>query len=119
MTIHNDTNNKRVDKIVEIVALLKKSIDSNNATPDDVWKLMEPAIDAIQAILSGERPEQAETAPEPAEKPVERRGNADSKEPVHLQLKRLCEEVDAEHLSMIMAVVMTRWDDLIYERKRK
>lgn len=121
MTIFNDTNQKRVEKIVEIVSLLEKSTLSNKASNDDVWQLLEPAINALQELLGEDPPEHSKETVEasPGLSEGTKKHNPDSQEPVHLQLKRLAEECPVEHISMIMAVVMTRFDDMIYERQKK
>lgn len=68
MTIFTGTNKGRVDKITEIVGHLQKSVNANKPTPDEVWQLLQPAIDSISALCGAEaqQPDRAEAPEAPA-----------------------------------------------------
>lgn len=48
---NNKTNQTRVTKIVELVALLQKSAHSNSSSREEVWELMKPAIKTLSDLL--------------------------------------------------------------------
>jgi len=62
---HNSTNEVRIQKIIEILALLEKSAASNKATQEEWWELLAPVVNAIQSILDPEARPTQETSPEP------------------------------------------------------
>jgi hypothetical protein len=68
VTIHNDTNKNRVSKLQEIMGLLRKSITSNNASNEEVWELLKPAIDDMSVLVGAKakQPEQAQPVEAPA-----------------------------------------------------
>lgn len=52
MPVLNDTNRGRVTKMVDMVGLIEKSAETNNATAEEMWDLMQPIVDAIENLLS-------------------------------------------------------------------
>lgn len=125
MTVHTPTNQKRVQKIVEITELLAVSARSNKATPEDLWKLMEPAINHIQALVAGDTPvedgTESDSESQPTEiEPVSSEHNPDSVEPVRITIMKLAQSAPLKDLSLALAVYLTRIDEeLIYPQKGK
>lgn len=65
MTVLNQTNTIRVQKINELIGHIIKSAESNNATQEELWQLMSPAVDAIQGMLDPEAKPDSPASPAP------------------------------------------------------
>lgn len=113
MTIFNDTNVKRVEKIREIVTLLGKSVESNKASHADVWKLLQPAIDDIGALVGaqGQQADQDATGgPESVAEPVSTSAPKEE-EPAWYTLHRLAQDLPLKDLNRLVAIYVNRVDD--------
>lgn len=112
----NQTNNTRVHKIVETVALLQKSADSNKASSSEIWELMQPAIDEISELcgVEAERPETrsedtvhnsvSSTVPSPNLKP-----------PLWASIRQMAEEASLADLTVAMTVYLNRIDEELHK----
>lgn len=109
MTLFTSTNEKRVEKICEIARLIQKSVQSNSASSEDVWKLMDPAIKELEELL-GEPPK-----PETEEnlEPRKPQYNPDSEERAGMVIKRAAEQADLKDLTYAMAVYLNRIDEVL------
>ena len=121
MTIFNDTNRNRVLKLQDTLALLNKSFASNNATNDDMWDLLQPAIQDMESILRGGRPSErgsesaAEDSTAPSSSPAPQ---PQGREPLHLTIKKLAEEAPLKDLTTAMAVYLNRIDEELHKKGR-
>jgi hypothetical protein len=107
MSFHNQTNAGRVQKIVDTLALLQKSGASNNIDREDMWTMLEPAINLIGEML-GEEPQK----PEPEEITQAAQQVAEStKSPEWARLREMLQKAPLKDLSVAMAVIMSRFDD--------
>lgn len=59
MNFDNKTNHKRVAAIQEKIDLIKTSAEKNSATTDQIWAMLEPALEDLSELLQAEteRPE--------------------------------------------------------------
>jgi hypothetical protein len=105
MTVFNTTNQNRVEKIVELLGLLQKSAESNGATSEELWQLLERAIDAMGKLLE-QQPSKPEAVPQNTTKEVPR-----------MQIKRIAEEASLQDLTMAMAVYLNRIDEHLHSKK--
>lgn len=96
----NSTNQGRVTKIVETVNLLWKSAASNQASSEEVWALMEPALTAISDLLGTEEPDKPEPAPQTTQEA-----------PRYIQIREMAQEAPLKELTMAMAVFINRIED--------
>jgi len=109
MTLFTGTNEKRVQKIIEIIDLLAKSVEANNATTDDIWKLMEPAINHIGAFLACDTP--VDYGDEAPVEPVKSEHNPDSVEPTRITILNLANEAPLKDLSTAVSVYLHRVEE--------
>lgn len=89
-TIFTKTNETRVEKILEILALLEKSAASNKASTEDMQKLLDPVTRVLEA---------------PAKVAVPRN------EPLGLTIKKLAEEAPLKDLTYALAIYLNRIDE--------
>lgn len=120
MAFFNDTNRKRVQKIVEIVHLLQKSGNANSIDREQMWDLLEPAINAIGDAI-GEDPQKPSTAAPGASQGLSE-GSASSSpsapprnEQKHMTIKRMAEEASLKDLTVAMAVYLNRIDEELHK----
>lgn len=123
MSIHNDTNKGRVQKIIDICDLIAKSANSNNADREDIWELMQPALDRIGELVGAEaEPPQAEpqgAAQEVVEPQQDQQSQqnqngkwaGENNPPVQAVLRDMASEASLEDLTMVMAVYLNRLDE--------
>ncbi len=97
MSFNNDTNHKRVAKIIEILALLDKSAESNKAPPEDIHTVMAPIFDAVEVPQA----------------PVTKTPN----ERADMTIKRIAEETPLPDLSIAMQVFLIRVDEHFHSLK--
>lgn len=109
MTFFTPTNEKRVEKICEIVLLIQKSVQSNSASSEDVWKLMDPAIKDLEELLG--EPPKPEGYPVKDPEPKKPRHNPDSEERPSSIIRRAAEEASLKDLTYAMAVYLNRIDE--------
>lgn len=107
MTIQNQTNQGRVDKIVDTVTLIKKSATSNEASTDDIWELMEPALDAMADLC------QAEASTPPSPSPTSSQSNLWS------DIREMVATLDPDQLTLTVSLCMARIDEIIFDKKTK
>jgi hypothetical protein len=69
MTVLNDTNRGRVEKIEGLLILIANSAESNKASQEDLWELLSPAVDAIQRLLDPEAKPDSPATAGPSTKP--------------------------------------------------
>lgn len=60
MAFFSTTNERRVEKIIETLHFIRKSADVNNASNEDVWKLLRPVVDLMTDLLDAEAQEPKE-----------------------------------------------------------
>lgn len=56
MAFDNDTNRGRVQKMLEMLALIRKSAESNNAGEDEMIAMLQPLLDEIGGLGAGGDP---------------------------------------------------------------
>lgn len=106
MSFNNETNNKRVTKIVETLQLIHKSGAANEIDREDMWNMLEPVINQVGEMI-GEDPQK----PEPEEeKPVRR--NTTSRTPRWADVRQMAQEAPLQDLSVALAVFLSRFDEL-------
>lgn len=107
MSFLNQTNVARVNKITEIIALLKKSAVSNKSTENEIWDVVEPAIQALADLCNTEVPD-APKAPESHEGFSARLGETP---PLWASIRQMAEEADLKDLTTAMAIYLNRIDE--------
>jgi len=121
MSFSNGTNNKRVNSIVDTVALLSKSAASNKATTDEIWDTLSPAMDAISALVGAET-QSPDTPTESSSEPVKQKNCLNGrgmKERPWENIKQMAEEASLGDLTIAMAVYLNRIDEAIKERSNE
>lgn len=93
----NATNKNRVQKILEILALIEKSATSNSASAEEVNELLAPVLKSVEV-------------PEPEPSPNQR-SNPDSEERPGMIIKRAAEEASLKDLTYALAVYLNRIDE--------
>lgn len=115
MSFNNNTNQGRVTKIVEILELIEKSATSNKADTGEISIMLAPVVAKLDSMEMSLPPE----PPTPAEKeedPVPGGAWAASQNPCKRALLRdLAATAPLKDLSVVMAVVMDRFDELVEE----
>lgn len=99
MSIFNSTNEGRVQKIVDITQLLSQSAQSNKASQDEIWKLLDPAITAISELVQGEKPEAPEKCQETYNKPT------------WVSVREMAQEAPLPDLVAAVAIFLNRIDE--------
>lgn len=110
MSFLNQTNVARVNKITEIITLLKKSAVSNKSTEKEIWDVVEPAIQALADLCDTETPK----APEPSVPDENKEGFLGRQAvtpPKWASIRQMAEEVDLADLTVAMAVYLNRIDE--------
>ena len=110
MPFQNDTNHGRVQKIMEILGLLAKSADSNNASMDEIRELLKPLLDGLAPFLpqgNQETPEAASETPKTIDQPKINSYPQGSP-------KEYCENLTGPQLCTLVAVAMTYIEEKIY-----
>lgn len=111
MTIFTGTNEKRIEKITEIVALLQKSATANQAESDDIWKLLQPAVDAMSALLSAQPPDTKDDAPEaPDASPEPVSTSSPTISPRWRDVQIMAQKASLPELQAAMLIYMDRLD---------
>ena len=113
----NQTNIGRVGKMVEIIDLLKKSADSNKAPKEEIWTVLQPAIDALSALLgaSAEPPKPSEP---PVAEPASETRPGRQQQPRWADVRQMAQEASLDDLGAALAVYMSRVDELIHSLKK-
>lgn len=106
MSIFNSTNEGRVQKIVDITQLLNQSAQSNKASQEEIWKLLDPAITAISDLVQGEKPE----APQNDQRATEKRQETHSK-PTWVSVREMAQEAPLPDLVAAVAIFLNRIDE--------
>jgi len=101
MSFDNDTNRKRVAKIVETLELISKSAQSNKASYEEVQPLVQPALDVLTDLVGA-----------PAEPEVEVKPNFTPRKDI--QIREMAREADLKDLTMAMAIYLDRIDELLH-----
>lgn len=107
MAFENDTNRGRVKKMVETLALIVKSAESNRASGGDVADMLRPLTDALAAHGAESTP--ANAAPNASEQRGSWTGNAPQWASVH----DMAEQADLKDLTVAMAVYLNRIDEAL------
>lgn len=107
MAFENDTNRGRVQKMVETLALITKSAESNRAKSDDVAEMLRPLTDALSAHGVGNAPS-SETRS--ADAP---RGSWTGQAPQWASVRDMAEQADLKDLTVAMAVCLNRIDEAL------
>lgn len=115
MTIFTKTNETRVVKILEILAHLKKSIASNKASQDDIWKLLQPAIDEMSSLLGAqtEAPapsESAETGSESVRAAQQAQEKA-HRAPDYIQIREAAQTAPLNELHAAVLIYISRVEE--------
>lgn len=136
MAFDNNTNVKRVTKIVEFLDLIQNSAEVNNSSPEEVWQMLQPAIERIEQMCGGgasedipETPEVDLTNGDDAYEEVETTDAEDDDEdqpkaiqeplsegvptPTWHQVYRFAETAPLEHVSRVSTVFAARIDAAI------
>ncbi|WP_299671698.1 hypothetical protein [uncultured Roseobacter sp.] len=100
----NNTNDKRVQKILENLRLIEKSARANKAGPEQVTDLLKPVVDHIMSMGAAI----TEDAPSPP-----RAGNG--KPAPYMTVKQMAEEASLPDLTYAMAVYLNRIDEHLKE----
>lgn len=102
MSFQNDTNHKRVQKILEILDLVHKSALSNDADEDEIMKMLKPLLDRI-GIPSG--------APsQPAQEPVKQSKHT------WADVTNMARKAPLSSVCDAMAIFLSRIDDEIFNK---
>jgi hypothetical protein len=103
MSFDNSTNHKRVQKIVEITQLLATSASSNKASEDEIWTMLQPALDSLSELCGAntEAPSTQDAA-QPSQTLTE---------PRWASIRKMAEEAPLMDLTFAMAVFLSRIDE--------
>ncbi len=101
MSFKNSTNATRVNKIVDTIALLQKSADSNEATSEEIWGMMERPLEAIGKLCDADV-----EAPEPVAKTTSLH-----KEAAWSSVMIMAREASLKDLTAAMAIYLNRIDE--------
>lgn len=106
----NDTNHKRVAKMGDTLDLIKKSADTNGASKEDIWKMLEPVINDIEATLSGATPEAQppQTEPDQADTSAPVLKDPNGKEPVRITIMNMARQAPLRDLTTAVAIFVDR-----------
>ena len=107
MSFGNSTNIKRVQKIVDVTELLAASASANEATQEEIWTMLTPALEALSELCGA-----------PAEQPEEgsdQTSQSTPQEAVHtpawVTIREMAEKASLPDLTYAMAVFMSRIDE--------
>ena len=104
MAFDNQTNHKRVTKIIEILDLIESSRVSNKATTDEMDAILKPLMERLG------------TAPQPAALPVETVAKTYTMAPHPWStIKQCVKKATMKDLMVAQAQIMTRIDEYIYD----
>jgi hypothetical protein len=109
MAFDNQSNHKRVTKMVEMFELIEKSARSNEASPEDIAALLTPLLRAIESAgVPLVPPSTADAAPEQEARPVHMRGMTP---PPWASVREMAEQASLSDLAIAMAVFMNRYEE--------
>ncbi len=116
MSFFNDTNTNRVTKIVDTIELISKSSISNKASSDDLWKLMDPAIVKMSAVLTSQiHTLNAHDTPEPTSAPEPSPSKPTASLSRWHQIQELLRDSSLEELGMALTAISCRVDELGFD----
>jgi hypothetical protein len=110
MSFHNQTNSGRVQKIVDTLQLIQKSGVSNGIDREDMWNMLEPALNLMGEML-GEEPQKPEPVEQEDTTQVTQQAAESTKAPEWVRLREMLQKAPLKDLSVAMAVIMSRFDD--------
>lgn len=111
MTILNQTNRDRVDKMTGTLGLIRKSAKSNMATSDQLWDLLSPLIGSIETMISHEDiPEEPQSSSQPPEL---------GSDPNFSQITVWAQTAPLRDLHAVMHQFMSRIDHELYSKTGK
>lgn len=108
MSFFNDTNHKRVEKMQETLALIRKSGDSNKVDREAMWSMLEPVINQIGDMI-GEEPQKPEPTEQPA--PTVERTHKTQPLPMWVTIRQMAEEAPLKELTQAMAIFINRFEE--------
>lgn len=111
MSFYNDTNQGRINKIMDILALIDKSAKSNQVTPEQIFAYLERPINEIGRMSGMDTypSEPVNNVPEPAPQKV----SSNIQKPTWADVREMAETCPLKDLSVAMAVYMNRVDELL------
>lgn len=107
MSFHNQTNTGRVSKIKDMLELIQKSGASNGIDREDMWNMLEPVINQIGDMI-GEEPQKPEPTQQSSQAPAQ-----SLKQPTWADIRQMAEQAPLKDLSVAMAVIMNRFDEVL------
>jgi len=104
--IHNETNAKRVEKMMDTLKLIGKSAKSNKATADDLAELLTPLIRKLRPLMGA-------ASPAGQQEPAHTSGRVGSTAPQWASVQDMAREASLKDLTGAMAVYLNRIDEAL------
>lgn len=108
MSFDNATNVGRVNKIMDLLDLIEKSANSNNVSPQDVFKFLDRPIAKI-GHMSGMDTDLPET--EPVKEVTAQKVTQSHRAPRWADIREMAQRAPLKDLSVAMAVFLNRFDE--------